>query len=187
MPTIHYLPDAGELKAKYIASHESFEQWHAATQAMIARRISPAAIFMLNPPAGGRVYTSSVIETLDPEAQLPEAWRYVKSRKAIEPRVGAPGRQALFFLDGITIPEDQPGQVLADTGLPYTYSINGFEVESEWMICDGRLWFITPNRADPPELPDTWRQMPLPEFSKLQESWAKRGMEPFRGITEPTD
>lgn len=187
MPTIHYLPDAGSLKAEYVASHESFEQWHASAQAMVARRVSPAAIFLLNPPGRGRVYASSVIETLNPEAALPEPWRYVKTRKAIEPRAGARGWEARFFLKTVSVPEDQPGKVLADTGLPDTYSINGCEVEAEWMICDDRLWFITPNLADPPELPDAWRQMPLPEFSKLQESWAKRGIEPFRGITESTN
>lgn len=98
---------------------------------------------------GGRMLGHSVVAGLVPDdpADPPEGWRYVKSRRRLEPRRGPAGEPAEAWLIQHQAPKiDIRGMLDAQYGLPRYSSSPGSDPDSRRVGCpgilfhDGTLW-----------------------------------------------
>lgn len=181
MPTIYRRRGSEDLLREYLAASERTEKWKEHVRRTTIHRVSPDAQAEFISKPNSRVISSFVFRaTVQRKALVHDGWRHVSTRRAIEPRVGEPGRPARSLLAEIWIPTDQPGHILNEAGLPETYSAHGEERPVEWMFCDGSLWFTIPSAGTVTGLEDGWEHVTVTDYSALQERWARDGADALR-------
>lgn len=174
MPTIYRRRGSEELRAQYLEAVQRIEAWKETVRKTAMHQVSPDAKVEFISEPNSRVIDRFIFRaTVQRGALVHDGWRHVATRRAIEPRVGAPGRPARHILATIGIPENQPGHILNEAGLPETYSAHGEELPVEWMFCDGSLWFSIPSAGTVTGLSEEWEPVTVTDFSALQECWAR--------------
>lgn len=173
MPTIYRRRGSDQLRAQYLEAIPQIERWKEGLRHTAKHQVSQDADVEFISEPNSRVIDGFLFRAAVQRAVVHEGWRHVKTRRSIEPRVGAPGRTARHILATIGIPEDQPGHILTDAGLPETYTAHGEKLPVEWMFCDGSLWFSIPSAGTVTGLGSEWETVDIAEYSAMQEIWAR--------------
>lgn len=88
--------------------------------------------------------------------ELPEGWRFVKTRNAVEPCRGAAGASARQVLAALQPDFEQPAHVIREAGLPETFTVGSETSRPEWFTYNGAVYAFIDASVPRTELPDSW-------------------------------
>lgn len=172
MSRAYKLPHAEDTIARIDAAREALDDFQARAESAAAAIGKGVAARFRRRGFGSCV--GEVVFGLDREsAVLADGWRYVKTRDAVEPVRGAKGDAAREVLAALQVPEVQPADIVAATGMPMFTMHPGRLHNTQWMHHDGTLYALLADESDDfrnDPIAGAWVQIPLSELHLADEA-----------------
>jgi hypothetical protein len=172
MSRAYKLPNADATIAEITAAREALDDFQDRCEAA-AGTIGNGVVARFRRRGFGTT-VGEVVFGLDRESTvLAIGWRYVKTRDAVEPVRGAKGDTAREFLETLQVPDVQPADLVAATGMPMLTMHPGRIHTTKWMHHEGTLYALlhdesTDFRND--QITGDWVQIPLSELYTADEA-----------------
>lgn len=131
----HQTENTPALIAKVDAAHKHLNACHKAAQDLAESfPFETQARYRREPFSGRHHMIMMVPVATPPKEQVPEGWRYLKTRNTLEPLKGSKGAAAQATLDGVQPPALQPRDILKESGMPEYFTKPGPNFSSYMVI-----------------------------------------------------
>lgn len=172
MSRAYKLPNADATIAEITAAREALNSFQDRCEA-VAATIGEGVVARFRRRGFGNSVGEVVFGLNDESAGLADGWRYVKTRDAVEPVRGAKGDAAREALEALKVPEAQPADIVAATGMPMLTMHPGRVHNTQWMHHEGSLYALladesTDFRNDP--ITGNWVEIRLSELHAADEA-----------------
>ena len=122
----HHTLQTPALITELDAATEDLNSRHKAAQDLAASFPFPVKAKYRRDPFTGRHSEIFLVPDGTPsKSEVPEGWRYLKTRDTMEPARGAVGKEAVTALEAVQPPTRQPRNVLRESGMPESFTKPG--------------------------------------------------------------
>ena len=182
MPTAYKLPGAGAIVAEYLQLLSETEVYKDRITTRVKHKFGDTvrAEFDTQPTVRG---IRGIILRPNEPGDLPDGWISDKRSKAVIPdtKYSAAQQAAKGWVERLSPPTRQEGDVITETGLPPAFFQFGTALVPQWQAFDDSLWVLVPSITETSGPSGAWEKIGVTEYSEAVEECIRKGKAIIRG------